>query len=547
MPFVRCGKPGAPPGHFVSLPLHTMPKAKNVPSSTPKCIIGYCRKSTDTEDKQIRSLEDQEKFIRDFYASYEKNEGRSVIIFQESKSAYHPGRPVFNRMIDMIDAGEVSAIIVLDPTRLSRNPEDAGRLIQRLAEGKLEKVMTVSGTKEYSRADTSQLFMLTLENAMSWKDSADKSVRVSITMCKIAQGGGTTGPAPIGYINLGQHGKRKMEIDPIKAPMVVRLFQLAATGAYSLDALVGEAASMGLRSRPTQKYPEGLPLYETMIHQVLHNPTYKGMKKYMNQIHKGQHVPLVDSETWEKVQLELMTRSTNAARPKDLSIRELFVMAGCVRCGKCKQRSLSPYKVKKGSYIMYECKNPKAKCRNCINQDKLVEQLYADIALLKCDEGDHELMRKTLKAIHEKETQSQTDQRAALEKEYATVDRQIMDVFMNIEEAKRQGIFDTVSMKLAQLRMRKEELQGAINKLHDSSQAWIDHVLRSFELAKLVQRAIQIGTPDQRLAVLKALSSSYIVCDGKLVCDWLSPFKEKIEGDHTNWLLGLDSNQGPWR
>ncbi len=542
----EAGAPLVDTHSFLSIP--SMPRRKIIPKFVQQCTVGYCRKSTDTEDKQVRSLADQEKLIKDFYATLSETERKFPLkIVHESRSAYHPGRPVFNEIMTDIDRGMVNAIVVLDPTRLSRNPEDTGRLIQRLAEGKLEQVMTVSG-KRYSRSDTGQLFMLTLENTMSWKDSADKGARVKVTMWEKAKEGGTTGPAPIGYRNAGAvKGNRWMELDPDTAPKVQRLFILAATGAYTLDALTVEANALGLRTKASKRNADGLPLQKTTLHHVLRNPSYKGVKLYMGEKYPAKHPPLVEVGLWEKVQMELSARATRGARPKDITLRELFTMAGCVRCGKCLQRSLSPYKVKKGCYIVYECKNPKTKCRNCINQEDLMAQLYEDIALLKFDDGDFELMRRTLREVHERETSGQTECRTALEREYRLVEQQITDVFMNIEEAKRMGIFDTVSMKLAQLRMRKEELQEAIQKLHDTSQGWIDHVVGCFELVKVAQRALQIGTPEQRLAVLKALSSSYVVCDKKLICDWLSPFKEKINGGDTNWLLGLDSNQGPWR
>ncbi len=84
-------------------------------------------------------------------------------------------------------------------------------------------------------------------------------------------------------------------------------------------------------------------------------------------------------------------------------------------------------------------------------------------------------------------------------------------------------------MKLAQLKMRKDEIKAAMDRLHDESDNWKYHVIRCFELVKLVQRALKLGSPETRQAVLKSLCSNYTVKEKTLVCDWLSPFKEKME------------------
>ena len=171
-------------------------------SSAPKLTIMYLRKSTDSEDKQIRSLGDQEKMLRELYEGFSPDEKRYQLkVISESRSAYHTGRQGFGEIISLADAGRVYRILVLDPTRLSRNPEDTGRLLQRLADGRIGEVTTAAG-KRYNRSDSAQLFMLTLENTMSWKDSADKGVRVSIGITGKAKEGGSIGPAPVGYKNV---------------------------------------------------------------------------------------------------------------------------------------------------------------------------------------------------------------------------------------------------------------------------------------------------------------------------------------------------------
>ena len=59
----------------------------------------YARKSTDVEDKQVRSIEDQLAELR----AFAKIEGLNIVEeFIEKQSAKIPGRPIFNSMLDRI-------------------------------------------------------------------------------------------------------------------------------------------------------------------------------------------------------------------------------------------------------------------------------------------------------------------------------------------------------------------------------------------------------------------------------------------------------------
>jgi len=84
----------------------------------------YARKSTDVEDKQVRSIEDQLAVLR----ALAKQEGLHVAHeFIEKQSAKRPGRPVFGEMLSRIERGEAQGIICWKLDRLARNPIAADR------------------------------------------------------------------------------------------------------------------------------------------------------------------------------------------------------------------------------------------------------------------------------------------------------------------------------------------------------------------------------------------------------------------------------------
>ena len=97
----------------------------------------YARKSTDVEDKQVRSIEDQ---IAELHA-FAMQEGLIITeVFIEKQSAKIPGRPIFGEMLARIEKGEASGILAWHADRLARNSVDGGRIIYLLDCGLLQSL-----------------------------------------------------------------------------------------------------------------------------------------------------------------------------------------------------------------------------------------------------------------------------------------------------------------------------------------------------------------------------------------------------------------------
>src|SRR5579872_5045484 len=100
--------------------------------------IRYRRKSSeDNKERQAASLEDQAYVLTELEKRYSFT---SIGDLEESKSAHYPGRPVFNEMLEKIAKGEINAILVWHPNRLSRNALDAGQLLYLMDERKLFEI-----------------------------------------------------------------------------------------------------------------------------------------------------------------------------------------------------------------------------------------------------------------------------------------------------------------------------------------------------------------------------------------------------------------------
>src|SRR5262245_49495106 len=99
----------------------------------------YIRKSTDDKKHQVLSLPAQNNALR----TLAKQTCKSIYeTIEESQTAKLPGRPLFNQMLNRIERGEASGLIVWDIDRLYRNPIDEGRVRWLLQQGLITSILT---------------------------------------------------------------------------------------------------------------------------------------------------------------------------------------------------------------------------------------------------------------------------------------------------------------------------------------------------------------------------------------------------------------------
>jgi len=115
--------------------------------------------------------------------------------------------------------------------------------------------------------------------------------------------------APLGYLNVAKpDGRRVVEPDPVRGPLVARLFAWYATGNYSLSQLSVKGAESGLVTRVSEK-----PLPSSLVH-ILTSRIYMGEFSWRGVLSHGVHQPLVSRELWEDVQAILTRRGPSAGK-----------------------------------------------------------------------------------------------------------------------------------------------------------------------------------------------------------------------------------------
>ena len=113
-----------------------MTNSNNTKEQTRKFFI-YARKSTDSEDRQIRSIGDQ---ISELQELAKKENLEIVDTIVEKQTAKKPGRLLFAEMLKRIEEGEAVGILAWHPDRLARNSVDGGQIIYLVDTGVIQEL-----------------------------------------------------------------------------------------------------------------------------------------------------------------------------------------------------------------------------------------------------------------------------------------------------------------------------------------------------------------------------------------------------------------------
>lgn len=179
-------------------------------------------------------------------------------------------------------------------------------------------------------------------------------------------------PPPAGYIKQAttSKGVKPMIIDPERGDLVAKALNMFATGCFTVSDIVDFLNTSGYRTHSGKK------VYKQMVSKMLRKKIYTGIIEYRDlkrnvQEVKGQHEPLINLETYRKIQAVLS--GNNFYKSKNKSGNYKF--SKMIRCDNC-SHLLSPYTQKNRVY--YRCSN--YLCKDRVNaSEKILDEQFAVI------------------------------------------------------------------------------------------------------------------------------------------------------------------------
>ena len=312
----------------------------------------YIRLSKEDENQgPSQSVQNQESLLREFVEQHRLSVFDTYVDDGWSGTSFD--RPNFQRMISDIEAQKVNMVITKDLSRLGRDYIMTGHYMERyFPEHRVRYISLLDGidTGVDSTANDITPFRAIM-NDMYAKDISKKIK--SVKRDKQRKGQFIGGKPMYGY-KMHPTEKNKIVIDEKAAPVVQRIFSLALSG-------------MSCRKIATTLNEEGVPTPATYanlsvarpgpysglwsserIADMLKNETYIGnmvqgrtvkisykSTKCLRQspenwvVVEGTHEPIIDPETFQKVQMLVNSRKYTRSRTYD------FLLKGLIFCHEC--------------------------------------------------------------------------------------------------------------------------------------------------------------------------------------------------------------------
>lgn len=470
-----------------------------------KPCFGYIRVSTQKQGEGV-SLEAQKDAIMAFAS---RNHLSIIEWFEEKETAAKSGRPIFLRMLKLLEQRKAEGLIIHKIDRSARNLKDWA-VIGELSDQGINVYFATESLDFRSRGGRLTADIQAVIAADYIRNLREETLKG--LNGRLKQGLYPWG-APIGYLNNGQ-GKAKTP-DPVKAPLVRELFDLYSTGSHSLRSLQKVMVLRGLwngRNRPVSL---------TGIETILGNSFYCGiirMQKTGMQ-YDGIHEPLISVALFNRVQ------DIKAGRYHQKVTCHGHLYRGLFRCGLCAGPMIAE---RQKGHVYYRCHNATCATKT-VREEVLSDAINCGLRCLQIDEADTARFADDLAAINPV---------TALEEQRTSLLLRIADETSRLDrmtDLMIDGTLDKATFQEKQnaLQFRLAALRESLASLPDPKE--IEANRRQFlelmkSLARLHENADQVG---KRQLVENCFSNRRVI--GKNVL--LEPYNWLQEAKNSSYVF----------
>ncbi|MDE2233850.1 MAG: recombinase family protein, partial [Patescibacteria group bacterium] len=445
----------------------------------------YARKSTDTEDKQVRSLADQLSELKELAR---KEQLEVVDTFVEKQTAKVPGRPVFAEMLDRIEHGEASGILAWHPDRLARNSVDGGKVIYLVDTG---VIVDLKFPTFWFDATPQGKFMLSIAFGQSkyYVDNLSENIKRSYR--QKLKNGILPHQAPLGYLN--DKKTKTIVVDPERAPLVRKMFEAYGSGNYTLSGLRKAMGELGLRSH------SGRELSISNYQKLLRNPIYHGLIFFGGEFYEGKHEPIITKKLFDQVQ-EMMEKKSKPQKGGGL---KPYVYRGLFKCGEC-GCSITAETQKGHNYL--RCTKRKGNCsQKYVREEAVTNMIKAELEKVSLSDAVADWLMTEIEKEKTSDVDSSKNQVEKVNVEITAIDSKLEKLMAAyLENALTLGEYQTAKNKLvsekqalkdklaAFERMSADRFEPVVEFIKDCKQAGI--LAKSDDKAKIREFFQKVGS-----------------------------------------------------
>lgn len=490
-----------------------------------KRYIAFARVSSREQEREGFSLAVQEEALRKHAA---KAGGTIVKLFRVAETASKTAeRTEFKAMLAYAKqhAKKIDAVLFYKVDRAARNIFDFVEL------EKLERdygVPFVSVSQPMESNPAGRIMRRTLANMAAFYTD-QQSIDVREGHERRVRDGWFCNRGPYGYKNVRTAGRSTPQLDPAAADNVRQIFDLFATGVYTIDSLCDKLHAEGRMFRDKRpKFPRA------SVYNILHDRAYLGEVEYQGQWHPGRHEPLVDRETWNRVQGLLGGKTYKST--------ELTYAGGLIRCGHCGNLITGEQVVKAATgkqYVYYRCsvsRITEGHPRDRVTERDIDEQILAAFSAMKQDDETADWFGEVLRARTKDERKESQEQAKELQRQMTHL-RQQQDELLNLRLLKEIDP-DTFARKSTELRDRIATLAVQLEATDATRGEQAENAVKVFELSQSLTEKWLTADYAAKRQILDIVFSNFRL-DGVSLCyEMRKPFALLAEG------LLVSSNRG---
>ncbi len=432
------------------------------------------------------------------------------------------------------NAGFLDGLLFYKVDRAARNLFDYVELERLESEYDLPFI-SVSQPTENTPAG--RMMRRTLANMASFY-TEQQSVDVREGLARRVQEGWFVTRGPYGYRNIRKNGRGMVEIDPVPAENVRRIFHLYAYENLTLDGLVERINVEGMVFRTaTPKFPR------SSVHNILKDRAYIGEIEFRGEWYPGKHDPLIDRATWERVQVLLGGQNYHC--------HALTYSGEFMTCGQCGNPITGECKTKMTkagprSYVYYRCakytKPGHARIR--VQEADLDNQVLAIFDKMRIeDEGVRDWFRTVLTSQTRDAQAESLAQRAELQRQETLLVQQ-QDRLLNMRLADDIDQ-ETYARKGTEIRDRLASIKLQLDALDRSHDENAELASKVFELSQTLRQQWLTADYDAKRRILEIVCLNCKLDGTTLVPVIRKPFDVLAEGlvsknSRGNWIRTSD-------
>lgn len=432
------------------------------------------------------------------------------------ESAWKEKREKFAEVMEKLKSSkELTALVCDKVDRLIRNfSRDLATLEELRKQGRIELHFPSDNIVLHKDSPACDLFRFTMGVSLAkyYSDAISDNVK-RVSEYKI-KNGEFPSKAPFGYKNIEKENEtRDIVIDPVRAPIVRKIFTTYATGNSSIRKIIEEINELGIMTNTT----EPRPLSNGTVDHILNNTFYFGLMKVNGQLKPHRYPPIISKHLYDKVQA---VRAGYHKKPFSYGAKP-FIFRGLIKCADC---GCTITAETSKSHIYYHCTNYKRMHdkRTYVKEEELLKSVSGILKNLQLSDEQISKLVDGLKNINESHKCFNKEAVSSLRQEYDKYEDRLNRATDLLLDGKLDN--DIYNKKLKEI---KDKQQDILNKMQLNDDIDEEAHITLNTVLSLAKRAYDIfksSEVDEKRNILNFLLQNCELKEKKLLYKLKAPF-----------------------